>query len=123
MPTYEYKCANCEHMFEQFQSITAGTLKKCPSCGKAKLNRLIGAGAAVIFKGNGFYQTDYRSEGYKSSAKSHSETTSSSTSTESKSDTKSEAKSETKPETKAESKPAEKKTSPEKSKPKKSAQE
>lgn len=117
MPTYEYKCENCEHFFEQFQSITSSPLKKCPSCGKMKLNRLIGAGAGVIFKGSGFYETDYRSESYKSSAKSNSQTTSS---TEPKGDTKTETKSETKTETKTEAKPAEKKTSSEKPKPRKS---
>jgi putative FmdB family regulatory protein len=68
MPTYEYKCAGCGHQFEQFQSMKDKTLRKCPKCGKAKLERLIGTGAAVIFKGSGFYQTDYRSEGYKKSA-------------------------------------------------------
>lgn len=68
MPTYEYKCAACSHTFEQFQSMKDATLRKCPSCGKAKLERLIGTGAAVIFKGSGFYQTDYRSDAYKKSA-------------------------------------------------------
>jgi putative FmdB family regulatory protein len=65
MPTYDYMCENCEYEFEQFQSITAKPLRKCPKCGKRELKRLIGAGAGVIFKGSGFYQTDYRSEGYK----------------------------------------------------------
>jgi len=65
MPTYDYACENCEHRFEQFQSITAKPLKKCPQCGKMSLKRLIGAGAGVIFKGSGFYQTDYRSDSYK----------------------------------------------------------
>src|SRR5690349_5486539 len=68
MPTYEYKCANCSHAFEQFQSMKDKPLRKCPSCGKNTLERLIGTGAAVIFKGSGFYQTDYRSEAYKKSA-------------------------------------------------------
>ena len=70
MPTYDYKCEACGHEFEQFQSITAASLKKCPKCGKSKLKRLIGTGAGLIFKGSGFYITDYRSEGYKSAAKS-----------------------------------------------------
>jgi putative FmdB family regulatory protein len=70
MPTYDYLCENCGHKFEQFQSIKAAPLKKCPACGKFKLNRLIGTGAGIIFKGSGFYATDYRSESYKSSAKS-----------------------------------------------------
>lgn len=70
MPTYEYKCSDCDFEFEKFQSMTARTLRKCPRCGKAALVRLIGAGAGVIFKGSGFYETDYRSESYKSAAKS-----------------------------------------------------
>ena len=70
MPTYEYNCDNCGHLFEQLQSITAKALRKCPKCGKPALKRLIGTGAGVIFKGSGFYTTDYRSESYKQSAKS-----------------------------------------------------
>ncbi len=69
MPTYEYRCKACGHEFEEFQSITAPVLKKCPSCAKAKLERLIGIGSAVMFKGGGFYETDYRSESYKKAAK------------------------------------------------------
>lgn len=69
MPTYEYQCANCDYKFEKFQSMTASTLRKCPKCGKAALKRLIGTGAGVIFKGSGFYETDYRSESYKNAAK------------------------------------------------------
>lgn len=69
MPTYEYRCGNCGHEFEQFQSITAKSLRKCPACGKNKLSRLIGTGAGVIFKGSGFYQTDYRSKSYKEAEK------------------------------------------------------
>ena len=65
MPTYDYKCDKCEHQFEKFQSITADALRKCPKCGKNSLKRLIGIGAGVIFKGSGFYETDYRSESYK----------------------------------------------------------
>jgi len=60
MPTYDYKCDKCGHELEIFQSITAKPLKKCPECGKKGLRRLVGAGAAVIFKGSGFYCTDYR---------------------------------------------------------------
>lgn len=70
MPTYDYRCENCGHEFEEFQSITAKPLTKCPSCGKPKLQRLIGAGGGVIFKGTGFYQTDYRSDSYKKAAES-----------------------------------------------------
>ena len=65
MPTYDYRCAACGHAFEHFQSIRDPSLRKCPKCGKPKLERLIGAGAGVLFKGGGFYQTDYRSESYK----------------------------------------------------------
>lgn len=68
MPTYEYLCEACEHRFEQFQSITAKPLKQCPACSQRRLRRLIGGGAGLIFKGNGFYQTDYRSESYKRGA-------------------------------------------------------
>ncbi len=69
MPTYDYLCGNCEHKFEKFQSMTANALRKCPECGKMELKRLIGTGAGVIFKGSGFYETDYRSDGYKQAAK------------------------------------------------------
>ena len=72
MPTYEYECAACGHRFEEFQRISARPLKACPRCRKRKLRRLIGAGAAILFKGNGFYQTDYRSKEYKQKAQSES---------------------------------------------------
>ncbi len=65
MPTYDYECDACGHKFELFQSISAPVEKKCPECGKLKLRRLFGTGAAVVFKGSGFYQTDYRSDSYK----------------------------------------------------------
>ncbi|MFT5422417.1 MAG: putative FmdB family regulatory protein [Phycisphaerales bacterium] len=68
MPTYDYRCNACDHEFELFQSMSASSKRKCPECGKLKLERLIGTGAAVIFKGSGFYETDYRSEGYKKAA-------------------------------------------------------
>jgi len=73
MPTYEYQCDACEHGFEEFQSMTEMPLKKCPKCGKRKLRRLFGIGAAVLFKGSGFYQTDYRSESYQAAAKADQE--------------------------------------------------
>ena len=60
MPTYEYECDNCQHAFEEFQSMSDKALRKCPKCGKLKLRRLIGAGAGIIFKGTGFYETDYK---------------------------------------------------------------
>lgn len=69
MPTYDYRCNTCKHEFEHFQSMKDAPLKKCPKCGKARLERLIGIGAAVLFKGSGFYQTDYRSDAYAKSAK------------------------------------------------------
>jgi putative FmdB family regulatory protein len=74
MPTYEYLCEKCEHEFEQLQPITAKALRKCPLCGKMSLKRLIGTGAGIIFKGSGFYQTDYRSESYKKATKSETST-------------------------------------------------
>lgn len=68
MPTYDYVCEACGHAFEQFQSISEPELEKCPECKKKKLRRLMGTGAALMFKGSGFYTTDYRSESYKKSA-------------------------------------------------------
>lgn len=68
MPTYDYVCDACDHGFELFQSITEAVKKKCPECGKPKLRRLFGTGAAVVFKGSGFYETDYRSDSYKKAA-------------------------------------------------------
>lgn len=68
MPTYEYRCGGCGHGFDLFQSITAPVRRKCPACGELRLRRLIGTGGAVIFRGSGFYQTDYRSDSYKKAA-------------------------------------------------------
>jgi putative FmdB family regulatory protein len=70
MPTYEYQCTNpeCGHRFELFQRMTEPVKRKCPECGLLKLRRLIGTGAGVIFKGSGFYQTDYRSDSYRKAA-------------------------------------------------------
>lgn len=104
MPTYEYKCGNCDHLMEAFQSITAKPLKKCPECGKLKLQRLLGTGAGLIFKGSGFYETDYRSESYRKAAESEKPKTDSA-----KTDSKKETKSDTK---KTDTKPATKKTEP-----------
>ena len=67
MPTYEYECPSCGHHFEKFQSITDAPLKRCPQCRKS-VKRLIGTGAGLLFKGSGFYITDYRSRGYKEAA-------------------------------------------------------
>ena len=68
MPTYDYVCDGCGHAFELFQSMTDPVKKTCPECGKKKLRRLIGAGGAIVFKGSGFYKTDYRSDSYKKGA-------------------------------------------------------
>jgi putative FmdB family regulatory protein len=96
MPTYDYECDACGHAFELFQSINDSVKKKCPECGKPKLRRLIGTGAAVVFKGSGFYQTDYRSESYKKAAEKEKPA----------SESKSDSKKDTKSETAAQSKPA-----------------
>jgi putative FmdB family regulatory protein len=104
VPTYEYRCAACRHEFEEFQSMHEAALKKCPKCKKPKLERLIGSGAGILFKGGGFYQTDYRTESYKRGESSE------------KSDGKAPASSEAKAET---AKPAE---SPKKA-PKKKSEE
>jgi|SRR5258706_14839389 putative FmdB family regulatory protein len=81
MPTYEYACAKCGHEFEALQSMSAAPLKTCPEdlCarkkwGRGKVRKKISAGAGLLFKGSGFYITDYRSEGYKQSAKKDSST-------------------------------------------------
>ncbi len=103
MPTYEYLCEACGHKFEKFQPITAAALRKCPHCGKQKLKRLIGAGSGMIFRGSGFYTTDYRDSAYKEKAKADT----ASASGDSKPETKSESKGESKTESKSESKPAE----------------
>ena len=78
MPTYDYECGVCGHTCEVFQSVTDPRKRKCPECGKHGLKRLIGAGAGVIFKGAGFYQTDYRSDAYKAKAKADSKSSSTS---------------------------------------------
>ncbi|MBP7936825.1 MAG: zinc ribbon domain-containing protein [Phycisphaerae bacterium] len=73
MPTYDYTCSSCEHAWELFQSITAKPIRKCPQCGRQTARRMIGTGAGILFKGSGFYCTDYRSEGYEKAAKSESD--------------------------------------------------
>lgn len=103
MPTYDYECEKCGHEFEVFQSMNDPRLTKCPQKGcRGKVQRKIGTGAGIVFKGSGFYQTDYRSEGYKEAAKKDTAPAAS--------ESKTENKAETKPESKpaAESKPAKK---------------
>lgn len=105
MPTYQYTCEKCGHEFELFQSMSDKPLESCPKAqcqqrrwGKGKVKRLIGAGAGLIFKGSGFYITDYRKDSYKEAAKR--ETMSSSSSSSSKTsgtETKAAAKTESKP--------------------------
>ena len=72
MPTYDYQCEACGHAFELFQSMSAPVKRKCPECKKPKLKRLIGTGSGVLFKGSGFYETDYRSDSYKKAQKADS---------------------------------------------------
>ncbi len=68
MPTYDYVCDACSHAFELFQQMSDSVKRKCPECGRQSLRRLVGTGAGVIFKGSGFYQTDYRSDSYTKAA-------------------------------------------------------
>jgi putative FmdB family regulatory protein len=91
MPTYEYECTRCERIFEVFQSITAPVKRSiktdCKTCNnKAPVRRLIGTGAAILFKGDGFYETDYRSDAYKKAAKAEKESASESPKGDKKSD-------------------------------------
>ena len=96
MPTYEYECDACGHEFDEMQSFSDDPLTKCPACKKKKLRRLFGTGASIIFKGSGFYETDYRSESYKSSAKADQEASKPASSTPAESTPKPEKKTETK---------------------------
>ncbi len=75
MPTYEYQCDSCDHRFEQFQSMKAEPVKICPKC-RASVRRLISSGAGILFKGSGFYQTDYRSPSYQKKAEADKKTSS-----------------------------------------------
>ncbi|MFP6677152.1 MAG: zinc ribbon domain-containing protein [Pirellulaceae bacterium] len=91
MPTYDYECDACGHTFELFQSINDSVKRKCPECKRMKLRRLFGTGAAIVFKGSGFYQTDYRSDSYKKAEAAErklNETSSSDSSKSEKSDAK-----------------------------------
>jgi putative FmdB family regulatory protein len=102
MPTYDYRCRACNHEWEVFQSIKANPIRKCPECGKLKAQRQIGRGAGIIFKGSGFYQTDYRSSAYKKAAEADKPKTDSAAKSESKSGGDSSGgKSESKPAAKA----------------------
>jgi putative FmdB family regulatory protein len=103
MPTYDYVCDACNHEFELFHSIKDEPKRKCPKCGRQKLRRLIGPGAAIVFKGSGFYKTDYRSESYKKAAAADK---SMATSSESKTAPKTESKSESKSDVKGKEKKA-----------------
>ena len=76
MPTYEYECRSCKHRFEEFQSINDDPIRNCPKCGKS-VRQLFGGGMGIIFKGSGFYQTDYRSKDYVRRAKEEKKTPSS----------------------------------------------
>ncbi len=89
MPTYEYQCSACEELFEIFQSIKENPKRKCPKCGELKLKRLISAGGGFLFKGDGFYITDYRSSDYQKQAKAEKEGGSKSESGKSGSESKS----------------------------------
>jgi putative FmdB family regulatory protein len=107
MPTYDYSCDACKHEFEVFEPITAEPQKKCPKCKKNKLRRLFGAGGGLIFKGSGFYQTDYRPDSYKKAAEADKPKTESADSSKDSASKKSDAKpAPAKPESKSESKSA-----------------
>ena len=109
MPTYEYRCEKCGHAFEEFQSITARPIKKCPRCGKLAVKRLISAGVGIIFRGSGFYETDYRSDQYKQAAKKESDAGKPEpAAADAKADAKAGAKSDAKPDAKPDSKSSEK---------------
>ncbi|CAN5661386.1 hypothetical protein BH23PLA1_BH23PLA1_39470 [soil metagenome] len=97
MPTYDYICDACQHEFEAFESIKADSQTVCPSCEEPKLRRKIGGGAAIIFKGSGFYLTDYRSDSYKKAAKADKESANGSSSSSSSSSDSSSKKSDSAP--------------------------
>lgn len=107
MPIYEYQCSKCGKILDELQSMTEAPLVKCPKCGEDALKKLIGSGSGLIFKGSGFYLTDYKkSSGDKAKTES---TEKPASKQESKSDSKSETKSETKTATKVETKSTDKK--------------
>lgn len=96
MPTYDYECSKCKHTWELFQPITAKPVKKCPGCGKQSARRVIGPGAAILFKGSGFYLTDYRSDSYKKAAEADKKSSDTSSKDTSSAKSDGSAKSETK---------------------------
>ena len=104
MPTYEYACGKCGHEFERFQSILAEPVRKCPECGRNAVTRKIGIGGGVLFKGGGFYETDYRSEGYTKAAEAEKGEAKPKDGAEAKADGKPAAKPEAKPDAKPEPK-------------------
>jgi putative FmdB family regulatory protein len=107
MPTYDYKCSACGHQFEELQSFSEPPLVKCPKCKKKKLARLFGGGGAILFKGSGFYETDYRRAGAANGdGKAEAAETKEPAASAAKTEAKSEAKSETKSESKSDARPA-----------------
>jgi putative FmdB family regulatory protein len=117
MPTYDYVCEACGHELELFQSMSDKPKRKCPACGALKLYRKIGAGAGVIFKGSGFYETDYRSASYKQGAAADKSQQSKS---DAKPDAKSDAASEAKPTKSSDATPSTEKSNGKSAKPDKS---
>jgi putative FmdB family regulatory protein len=103
MPTYDYQCSACEHEWELFQRITEDPVKTCPACKKRKAVRQFGTGAAIVFKGSGFYETDYRSESYKKSAEADKKKPSSSSDSKSEKSDSGSTKSDSKPTKKSDS--------------------
>lgn len=103
MPTYDYQCSACEHEWELFQRITEDPVKTCPACKKRKAVRQFGTGAAIVFKGSGFYETDYRSESYKKSAEADKKKPASNSDSKSEKSDSGSAKSESKPKKKTDS--------------------
>jgi putative FmdB family regulatory protein len=97
MPNYDYECDGCGHQWEMFQRMVEDPIKKCPQCNKKKARRLFGTGAAIMFKGSGFYETDYRSDSYKKAAKADKDKSSGDSGSSSKKDAKSSSSSEAKP--------------------------
>ncbi len=101
MPTYDYRCKSCGHEFEEFQTMSSDPLTMCPKCAKPTLKRLMSSGAGLIFKGSGFYLTDYKKSNTSSSSSAKSESK-----PDSNSESKPDSKKESKPDSKQESKPS-----------------